>query len=35
MIEMNSHRIRTVINKDMKKLVREPATLFLIIMFPI
>jgi len=35
MIEMNGHRIRTVINKDMKKLVREPATLFLIIMFPI
>ncbi len=32
---MNGHRIRTVINKDMKKLVREPATLFLIIMFPI
>ena len=33
--KMNFRRIFTIVKRDMKKLVREPATLFLVILFPI
>ncbi|UCH71070.1 MAG: ABC transporter permease [Candidatus Bathyarchaeota archaeon] len=32
---MNSQRVSSLVKKDLKKLIREPATLFLIILFPV
>lgn len=33
--KMNFRRIFTIVKRDMKKLLREPATLFLVLLFPV
>jgi ABC-2 type transport system permease protein len=32
---MNAHRISAIVRKDLTKMIREPATLFLVILFPV
>jgi ABC-2 type transport system permease protein len=32
---MNGSRIRAIVQKDLKKMIREPANLFLVILFPV
>ncbi|MBE3137950.1 MAG: ABC transporter permease [Thermoplasmata archaeon] len=32
---MNTHRISAIVRKDLTKMIREPATLFLVILFPV
>jgi ABC-type multidrug transport system permease subunit len=32
---MNTHRINAIVRKDLTKMIREPATLFLVILFPV